>query len=81
MKEVPLPSEFLLVVFFFSNKCVMEMLNHKEKRKEGLNGESEEKGKGNINLGTLKIQIYDSILECLLYLRRYNTLFQELNEV
>lgn len=57
------------------------MLNHKEKRKEGLNGESEEKGKGNINLGTLKIQIYDSILECLLYLRRYNTLFQELNEV
>lgn len=42
------------------------MLSHQEKRKGGLNGESEKKGKRNINLGTLKMQIYDSILECLL---------------
>lgn len=45
------------------------MLSHKEKTKGGLNGENAEKGKGNINLGTLKMQIYDSILEYLLYLR------------
>lgn len=38
------------------------MLSHQKKRKGGLNGESGEKGKGNINLGTLKMQSYDSIL-------------------
>lgn len=36
------------------------------KKKGGLNGESEEQGKGNINLGTLEMQSCDSILGHLL---------------
>lgn len=51
------------------------------KRKEGLNGESYEKGKGNRSLGTLNMQSYDSILgHPLCYINsEYNTLLQGWN--